>query len=85
METRINIMINAEVIVSRGPIDAPVFVSQACSAWVDSGVEITQDDLQRAALGHLAETEQLDIEQMDVVHFAWTELEYEILPPLPPQ
>lgn len=85
METRINIMINAEVVASRGPIDAPVFVSGAVSAWCASADDVRQEDLERATLEHFGKTEQLDPAQMDVIYFAWTELEYEILPPPPPQ
>lgn len=84
-ETRVNLIINAEVIAHRGPIDAPVFVSQACSGWVASGVTINPDEMCESALRFLAETEQLDRDQMDVVHFSWTELEYEVLPPPPPE
>lgn len=85
METRINVIVNSEVIAYRNEIDAPLFISQAVSAHYNPGEAVDPEGLQQQALAFVGEQLGVDPAQMTVVRFAWSELEHEVLPPLPPE
>lgn len=88
MTSKVEAIWNAEVIVSRGSIDAPLFytTSVSCTIENDKGgpVVTTYQMMEANAISWISRTENHDPESITIVALTWTEMEYTGADELPP-